>query len=80
MSNSFVFYLACFLKHLGLTLLPKMAGGSFSPRALTISNTVILCLAYVPPLLLPFDTESDLSGNARQKSPVSSAFTTSFSS
>ena len=51
-----------------------MMGGSFSPRALTISNTVIRCLAYFPPLHLPFFTESDLSGNACQKSPVSSAF------
>ena len=57
-----------------------MIGGSLSPRALTISNTVICCLAYFPPLHLPFDTESDLSGNARQKSHVSSAFQTSFSS
>ena len=46
-------------------LLSMMTGGSFSPRALLISNTIIGCLAYFPPFHLSFNSESNLSGNSK---------------
>ena len=48
MSYRVIFYLILFLKQLGFMLLPVMTGGSFSRRVLTISNTVIRCLAIFP--------------------------------
>ena len=38
-----------FLKHPGFTLIPMVTIGSFSPRALTISYTIICCLVHFPP-------------------------------
>ena len=60
------------LKHLGFTLLLMMTGGSFPPRALAISDNIIIrYLAYFPSLHLPLDTESNLSRKAHQKGPLS---------
>ena len=61
-------------------LLLMMMRGSFSPRTLTIINTYIRCVAYFLPLHRLYKIKSNLSGNAHQKSPVSSVFQTSFSS
>ena len=68
-----------FLKRLGFTLLPTMTEGSFSPRALRISDIIICCLTYFPQLHPPSGTESNLSGNTYQNSPISSTFKISFS-
>lgn len=66
-----------FLKHLGFAYFPMTMGSSFSPAALTKNAHVLFCLGCFPPLQRrPFSFRL-VSGNPRQKLPVSSIFHTS---
>ena len=62
------------LKHLGFAEFPITIGSSFSPAAITKNAHVFHCFAFFFTTTTLFFSLKVLSGNPRQKAPVSSMF------